>query len=420
MISVIQNGNQYDINFPYDPIAIDLVKNVPGRRWNPQEKVWSIPKDRLGFLLSQFKGTVYESSVVVQSNEQINVNQSLDETKQFEIPDIDISDVNFRIADGFKPFKHQLDCMRYYKWRIQNGYRSGFILADKPGAGKAFTLDTKIYTPTGFKLMKDIQVGDKVFNELGQTVDVLATYDHENLNMYRVTFSDGKQVTCCEDHLWTVLNNKFEPTTCSLSQVLDGSWRYQKNRRGYDYRTVFIPRCQPVEFESQEVPLDGYVLGALLGDGSLSSSTVGFTTADSEMVDRLNELLPEGYHLHSTPSQADIDYTIVRKITQSNTLKYRNQVRQALQSLGLEGTTSHTKFVPEIYKYNTPEVRLSVIQGLIDTDGYVNDTNEIVFTTVSERLKDDMTFLVESLGQVTKEKYYEVTPSVAVHTAPSG
>lgn len=136
MISVIQNGNQYDIKFPYDPIAIDLVKNVPGRRWNPQEKVWSIPKDRLGFLLSQFKGTVYESSVVVQSNEQINVNQSLDETKQFEIPDIDISDVNFRIADGFKPFKHQLDCMRYYKWRIHNGYRSGFILADKPGAGK--------------------------------------------------------------------------------------------------------------------------------------------------------------------------------------------------------------------------------------------------------------------------------------------
>lgn len=135
MISVIQNGNRYEIRFPYDPVAIDLVKNVPGRWWDNTNKMWTIPKERLGFLLAQFKGTVYESSVVVQSDEQLNVNQSLDATQQ--IPEIDISDVNFRIADGNHPFEHQLDFMKYAKWRQQHGYKSGFILADQPGAGKS-------------------------------------------------------------------------------------------------------------------------------------------------------------------------------------------------------------------------------------------------------------------------------------------
>ena len=403
MITAIQNNNIYEIRFPYDPNIVELIKNVPGRWWEPNSKMWTIPSDKLGFLVNQLRGTEYESQLYVQSTERINQNESLDATAM--IPNIDISHVNFSVKDGCKPFKHQLDFMKFAIDRQQRGNSCGFILADQPGAGKAFTLDTKIYTPTGYKYMKDIQVGDKVFNELGQPVEVLATYDHDSLDMYKVTFSDNKQVTCCKDHLWTVLNNSFQPTTCSLSQIIDGSWRYQKNRKGYDYTKVFIPRCKPVQFEAQTVPLDPYLLGALLGDGSLTSSTIGFSTADKEMIDRLNDCLPDGYHLHSTPSQAAIDYTIVRKVRQHNTLQHRNEVRTALKSLNLEGTNSHTKFVPEIYKYNTPEVRLSVLQGLIDTDGYVNNTNEVVYTTVSNLLKDDVVFLVESLGQVCKETF---------------
>lgn len=136
MIYAIQNGNQYDLKFPYDLIAIDLIKQVPGRRWVPESKVWTIPVDKLGFFLNQFKGTPYEDSIVVQSYEQLNVNQTLDATYHNEIPDIDVSHVNFRIQAGMKPFQHQLDCMKYFIHRKRNGYQSGFILADQPGAGK--------------------------------------------------------------------------------------------------------------------------------------------------------------------------------------------------------------------------------------------------------------------------------------------
>lgn len=134
MITVIQNNNIYEIRFPYDPVLIELVKNVPGRWWEDKQKMWTIPKDKLGFLINQLKGTPYESQLYIQSNENLNKNETLDATTV--IPDIDISDVNFRVADGLYPFKHQLDCMRFTKWRQQNGYKSGYILGDQPGCGK--------------------------------------------------------------------------------------------------------------------------------------------------------------------------------------------------------------------------------------------------------------------------------------------
>ena len=235
-IRVVQNGEVYEITFKYDPTMVHLIKQVPGKAWNPKAKMWTIPRDRLGFLISQLKGTMYESMLQIFSDEQINVNASLPTND--EIPDIDISNVKTYVKDGGHLFKHQEDFMKYSIARQMSGNSHGFILADQPGLGKALDLDTKIYTPTGYKLMRDIQVGDKVFNEMGEPVEVLATYDHQNLEMYRVTFSDGASVVCCKDHLWEVYD---EPhcATLTTSQILD-----------MDYSTLWIPYTEPVQFEN--------------------------------------------------------------------------------------------------------------------------------------------------------------------------
>lgn len=134
MITVIQNNNLYEIRFPYDPEVVELIKNVPGRWWEGNAKMWTIPKDKLGFLINQLRGTQYESQLYIQSNEKLNENQSLDATAV--IPNIDIGHVNFRVKEGCKPFKHQLDFMKFAIHRQQSGKTSGFILADQPGAGK--------------------------------------------------------------------------------------------------------------------------------------------------------------------------------------------------------------------------------------------------------------------------------------------
>ena len=137
MITVTQHEDQYEIRFPYDQELVELVKNVPGRSWHPETKCWSIPLARLGFFIAQVKGTKYEPQVQIYSKEDLNINASIDESNK--VPDVDISDYTFRVQKGSTPFKHQVDTVKFCKWRYENGLKSGFLLADEPGAGKSLS-----------------------------------------------------------------------------------------------------------------------------------------------------------------------------------------------------------------------------------------------------------------------------------------
>lgn len=134
MIAVVQSGDYYEIKFRYDPQFIELLKQVPGRSWNPERKLWTIPKDRLGFLINHIRGTNYENSLTIQSTEQININTTLDSTVR--IPDIDISKIPMYVKEGSKLYSHQLDFMKFAIDRQQRGNHRGFILADEQGLGK--------------------------------------------------------------------------------------------------------------------------------------------------------------------------------------------------------------------------------------------------------------------------------------------
>lgn len=138
MISVVQNRNVYEIRFKYDPILVDYVKAVPGRSWDPVNKMWTVPVDKLGFFLNQVKGTGYESQLSIKSDEHIDENATLDETT--EIPNIDISDVHIHVHAGFSPYQHQTDFMKYALFRQATGKMSGFVLGDDPGLGKTMEL----------------------------------------------------------------------------------------------------------------------------------------------------------------------------------------------------------------------------------------------------------------------------------------
>lgn len=131
MISVTQVDNTYQIKFKYDPILIEKIKLIPGRRWVPADKYWEIPKDKLGFFLKQIKGTVYESTCKIVSDENLYQNAHIDETSI--IPNVDISKLNYYVKPGAKPFQHQLDFMKYAIGRqLDQNYR-GFIVGDDMG-----------------------------------------------------------------------------------------------------------------------------------------------------------------------------------------------------------------------------------------------------------------------------------------------
>lgn len=134
MISVVENYDVYEIRFRYDPTLVDMVKQVPGKMWNPSDKYWTIPRDNLGFFINQIKGTRYEPDVVIKSSEHINENATLDSTTV--IPDIDVSKIPFHVEHGSKPYGHQIDFMKFAVNRENIGNMSGFLLGDDPGLGK--------------------------------------------------------------------------------------------------------------------------------------------------------------------------------------------------------------------------------------------------------------------------------------------
>lgn len=130
-ISVIQNEDVYEVRFQYDSNLVYILKQVPGKSWNPDKKLWTIPRDKLGFLLNQFKGTPYEKQVQVVSNENIGQNASFDSTTV--IPNYDISQYQFLVKEGAAPFEHQIDFMKYALQRQSIGKTSGFINGDEMG-----------------------------------------------------------------------------------------------------------------------------------------------------------------------------------------------------------------------------------------------------------------------------------------------
>ncbi len=134
MITVTQNDSVYEIRFRYDPTLVDIVKQIPGRRWHSDCKMWTIPKNNLGFFLNQIKGTVYESVCKIASSEHLGENADIESTTK--IPPIDISNIPYYVKEGSKPYSHQLDFMRYAIDKQQRGFRSGFLIGDDMGLGK--------------------------------------------------------------------------------------------------------------------------------------------------------------------------------------------------------------------------------------------------------------------------------------------
>lgn len=150
MIDVIQDNDLYIIKFRYDPILISLIKQIAGRKWDPENKVWTIPKDKLGFLIKLLSDTPYASQLNITSNEDINVNAKIEPT--YVIPKIDISKIPFYVKPGAKPYQHQLDFMKYAIDRQQKGIKTGFILGDDAGLGKSLQIcNLAIYNRKQYK-----------------------------------------------------------------------------------------------------------------------------------------------------------------------------------------------------------------------------------------------------------------------------
>ncbi|WP_406291145.1 PhoH family protein [Embleya sp. NBC_00896] len=266
--------------------------------------------------------------------------------------------------------------------------------------GRAQPVFTKVLTPSGFRPIGELEVGDLVIGSSGEPTPVLGVYPQGEKDIYRVTAQDGSSTLCCGEHLWTVRTaadrRRGKPWRVLETEAMIGNLRAGPARR-YELPLLTGPAC----FPERAVPMDPYALGLLLGDGCLTGATTSsFSTADFELVAALEAALP-GVQARRTNR---VDYILNRTKTPGDVVTLENPVTGVLRKLDLLGGRSHSKFVPDEYVYNSAEVRLALLQGLLDSDGgpvsQSGRTCRIQYTTTSILLRDDVIALVRSLGGV--------------------
>lgn len=260
--------------------------------------------------------------------------------------------------------------------KFAHGEIKKMIVQMPPQHGKEISDNQIVATTKGIKKHGDLIVGDYVFGRDGTPVKVLWVSE-KTRSEYVVSFSDGAKIECHGNHEWTVYNRfRQKEETIETKHMASSTIYNGDGKRGSRYKyQVDSNVC--VMFDSRNVDLDPYVLGAWLGDGDSSCGIIHIGNNDVEIIG------------NSTYKFKESKGTTTRKF-------YSPELNILLKNNGL----IKNKHVPDMYKYNSVEVRKNVIAGLIDTDGYVYHRNgRITISNTNKRIIDDAAFILRSLGQ---------------------
>ena len=274
---------------------------------------------------------------------------------------------------------------------LQNGEL--IIIAGRPSMGKAQPLDAKVLTPDGWRRMGELRVGDELASIDGAPSFVAGVYPQGRRQVYRITFADGRSTECCAEHLWRVSYRDWEePRVLSTERLIE-----MLSRKRYVKR-LWIDTFSGQFGNDADLPLDPWLLGFLLGDGTLGGSSVRFSTSDEEMLAQVQGTA--GDELAIT-SAGRYDY----RLTQAGGAHATgvagvkpNPVKAALQSLELWDVTACEKYIPPAYMRASRDARVRLLSGLLDADGWVEKWGSLRFGTASERMARNVVELMRSLG----------------------
>jgi ribonucleoside-diphosphate reductase alpha chain len=259
-----------------------------------------------------------------------------------------------------------------------------FLLLGGSGVGYALALNTPIPTPDGWRDMSNLEVGDLVLGDDGKPtkiVDVSPIYYKHNC--YTVEFSNGQEIIADENHLWTV-------------QI-----RGQRNTNGYHTgknkstkKTIELEKgdsidvTHAIELPEKELVLDPYILGYWLGDGNRSNSVI--STGDKFITEEFDRLGFKTTHLRRY--EYYVKNGLGKKLKQLGLQKrWTNPDTKKRLSIGF-------KRIPVEYLRASFSQRMSLLQGLMDSDGTCTKKGQCVFSVIDKDLAEDTLELCCSLG----------------------
>ena len=275
------------------------------------------------------------------------------------------------------------------------------IISASAGSGKQLLDTERVLTPSGWVQICALKVGDEVCGTDGKVYHVKGVYPQGNKPVFDVCFSDDTKVKAGAEHLWTVQSASdrdmavpskggiYKNRTISTAEMMK-DLRIRKAQR-LNYSIDFV---DPVYFHPKSVLIDPYLLGVLIGDGCITHPSLRIANTELDIFNKCQTKLSM-YNAYL----GEISY-------KEWCIKNCSLLREHLKVLHLYGCRAWEKFIPKEYIYNSIEVRLELLRGLIDTDGYVNKParghngagTTIEYSTTSKQLCEDIIEIVRSLG----------------------
>ena len=270
--------------------------------------------------------------------------------------------------------------------------------------GKSQPLDSNIITPSGYKKMGDIKIGDDVVGCDGKPHKVIGVFPQGKRPIYKVSFSNGASCECDIEHLWNVNSlyqrsgkkyvigesknkndKKYRPDhsfkTLTLKEILEKGF-IRRGRHNFK-----VPVNKPVEFNERKTTIDPYLVGYYLGDGCFSRGSIAVGERDMQNVKKnLSEILGEDLHIFYRENRKIYSFDVV------------GETKKILKENFSANEHAENKFIPKEYLFNSIENRIAVLQGVMDADGSANKNGSCEFCSKSKQLALDVQFLVRSLG----------------------
>ena len=251
---------------------------------------------------------------------------------------------------------------------------------------KGLPLDTEIPTLNGWSTIADLQEGDIIFDKDGNPTKILHKSEIHHNPCYKITFDNGDTIVADHEHRWEIsfltsktskYHGEYRVQVMTTEEIANYLKNLSEKRTSYDIPKIVNPK--PLNLENKNLPIDPYVLGCWLGDGS---KQCGAITNETNNV--LAEIQRRGYSLGDDISAENrtSTYTILG-------------LRKKLKELNL----INNKHIPDIYQRASYEQRLDLLRGLMDTDGYYNPKRKrFVMETSQEWQCYDFIKLLSSLG----------------------
>ena len=244
---------------------------------------------------------------------------------------------------------------------------------------KGLPLDTLIPTRDGWTTIKNIKEGDKIFDKDGNITRVIHKSDIHYNPCYKITFDNGEEIIADHEHRWLISfrrpDKSYENKVMTTEEI--AKWLIEKPRTSYNIPKIL--NAKPLNLPEKNLPIDPYVLGCWLGDGSKSCGVL--TNVNPKIWEEIENR----------------GYTIGDNLSDEHRAEMRTiyNIRGKLNDLRL----LNNKFIPDLYMRASFQQRLDLLRGLMDTNGYYHESRKrFVMGTTQEWQARDLLKLVSTLG----------------------